>query len=279
MDFQEASRLFPAAHAPRRGFSLVELLVVISMIALLIALLLPALSAAREIGRAAVCISNERQVGIAMGLYADANLEWYIPVYDTDRAARNLYMEWTDALVEDGYLTTRTAYKCPTLVGPVPQDQPYNWPKPATIVVPSGADPFGTRGTLWPGYGYNGDNIGGSDTTTYAGVPFTRTARRGQIMYPSIGYLLMDNVAQVPDAFGLYTLPGDQGYYIAFDFKGTRTQPHARHMDALNMAYLDGHAAKIAIPHGTEPLDTLHFRGELVDPTAWIKLWTGGRPF
>lgn len=55
------------------AFTLVELLVVISIIALLISLLLPALSKARSAAQTAICLSNLRQIGIANHLYADAN--------------------------------------------------------------------------------------------------------------------------------------------------------------------------------------------------------------
>lgn len=53
----------------KHGFTLVELLVVISIIALLLAILMPALSKVREQGRSVVCLSNLRQVGLANLMY------------------------------------------------------------------------------------------------------------------------------------------------------------------------------------------------------------------
>jgi prepilin-type N-terminal cleavage/methylation domain-containing protein len=55
----------------RKGFTLIELLVVVAIIALLISILLPSLSRARELAKRTVCASNLKEIGTAMYLYAN----------------------------------------------------------------------------------------------------------------------------------------------------------------------------------------------------------------
>lgn len=60
----------------RGGFSLIELLVVIGVIAILIAMLLPALRVARESAQRTQCASQLRQIGTALSMYVNANKGW-----------------------------------------------------------------------------------------------------------------------------------------------------------------------------------------------------------
>lgn len=92
----------------QRGFTLIELLVVISIIALLIAILLPVLGAARESAKTMQCLSNLKQLGVASANYAVENRGVLPqPSEDSGMASATLEREtmWFNAL--DSYLQGR----------------------------------------------------------------------------------------------------------------------------------------------------------------------------
>lgn len=86
-----------------RAFTLIELLVVISIIALLIAILLPALTQARATGRSSACLSNLRQAGIAFMAYGSDNDSRMPPSQDS--IAGHV---WYSILADAGYMTGAT---------------------------------------------------------------------------------------------------------------------------------------------------------------------------
>lgn len=70
-----------------KGFTLMELLVVISIIALLMSIMLPALNLVKEQAKRIVCKSNEHQIGVAMMMYADTFKSW--PLRMTSKADKD----------------------------------------------------------------------------------------------------------------------------------------------------------------------------------------------
>ena len=96
------------ARASATGFTLVELLVVIGIIALLISILLPSLSKARESANTVKCLANLRSLGQAINLYASDNKGCIVPAGYLETPANangNINDNYATLLIVSGYLT------------------------------------------------------------------------------------------------------------------------------------------------------------------------------
>ena len=98
-------------HGKQKAFTLVELLVIISIIALLLGILLPVLSKARALGLRAVCRSNLHSIGLAFRMYLDDNSNVMPPAAVLPSEADKNRRPITDFLLP--YLHELKTFKCP----------------------------------------------------------------------------------------------------------------------------------------------------------------------
>lgn len=109
-----------------RGFTLIELLVVIAIIAILAAILFPVFAKVREKARATACLSNEKQLGLAIMQYTQDNDE----IYPQSNVPGNT-LNWGQAIYP--YVKSVGAYECPdnptgaALFNPSTAPGPNNW--------------------------------------------------------------------------------------------------------------------------------------------------------
>lgn len=136
----------------KQGFTLIELLVVIAIIALLMGILMPALTRVKEAAKRAVCSSQVRQIGTGMTAYASDN-DNRMPMYNSNKTKTNPYLlihsyalyrgesDYVDAsgkllpmklavLYESKYIGDPKVFYCPSNINPLYKFEYYNNPKP-----------------------------------------------------------------------------------------------------------------------------------------------------
>lgn len=199
-----------------KTFTLIELLVVIAIIAILAAMLLPALNSARDKARAIKCIAQQKQIGQGMMFYVDANREQF-PI-------ANMYGNWTNNLYND-YDMPKEIFYCPSDSNRKVTD----W----------GDGRYISYGYNLLGLGFSGS--GKKDPITGGNATNGRfSCKLSKIKSPSNMLVVVD------DYRPSYT--GNEGYYCANPSQSLWSDflPYDRHKGA-NVLFADGHANKIAL--------------------------------
>jgi prepilin-type processing-associated H-X9-DG protein len=215
------------ARTSRLAFTLVELLVVIGIIALLIALLLPALSVARESAKTVACLSNLRQLATAATAYTNANAGYFpIAYWFESRPPLVISSAWDFTSVRDTSTSTTTIE--PGLL----------WQGGTNLQVqqcPSFDGRSNTTGDPYTGYNYNTSFIGHGQSES-----IVAPMKAAQVRKASTCALFGDGqYASGADKFmrAPFPNPGD----ASFTDRAAGTQGY-RHRKRTNIAFADGHA-------------------------------------
>ncbi|MBE6379530.1 MAG: DUF1559 domain-containing protein [Lentisphaerae bacterium] len=203
----------------KKQFTLIELLVVIAIIAILAAMLLPALSAARERARAASCVANLKQLALAQTMYCDANKDW-LPLFKRPGSDSYMNRMWHMSIHEyispDKDLTYEAKSKvflCPSATGADAEGNNFH----VSYATPQylGAT---NDGKSWD-YNdkYTGRNLAAVDN-------------------PASALYCIDNDFNTSRALGWYGMPdGNAGILIYKDA--------FRHSKVMNGSWIDGHVS------------------------------------
>lgn len=222
-----------------KSFTLIELLIVIAIIAILAAMLLPALNRARELARSLSCINNLKQFGIGSFTYIDS-FNYYPPW-----AGRSGVMQY-NGFSSWGQLFT-SVYKMPKKI----------------LYCPSLQDPDQYKSFQEIGYGMNWRYVNGSEYLGSNPWPYV-PAKHPQIKKTSTTYTIMDSTEN-----GIPPSNGTSRVYATTSSSGMYGKPDAyRHRGVVNILFCDGHAKGIKVANKNAPYKTLGNDNEN---------WHGGR--
>lgn len=244
----------------KAAFTLIELLVVVAIIALLISILLPSLSAARRSAKTIVCASNLRQVAIGWSIYAQENRDMSIAARPDRLGGDDVYFVGNGHKYRPRWLIA---------LGAAVEIYAFNQPIRENIhqdidnrllICPQVNDWTSERNSS---YGYNYQFLGNarltSDGSRFINFPVTtdrllaaETVLAADCLGTAADYATNQRTANRRDGSGELTAEGNHAYMLDpprltpegdHSSDGKRSAPDARHAGRASFAYTDGHVS------------------------------------
>lgn len=231
---KEASSEYPgkrsASSKHKRYFTLIELLIVISVIAILVALLLPALNKARDTAKRVSCTSILKQWGTYLELYT-SNYDGWIPAC-TRLVGGSPTAEIFNCLLSDNASIGQKMFLCPAGV----KESGNQWlTNPGTWKTNLGVSDYGFNSNLC---GYNE----------------AKGIRSTNIWRPSRKYVFMDSKT-IGNNYGRWRI-----VFINADWNnGSYGEPSDRHSGYVNALLADGHVESLSVRPGVRPCEQYPF--------------------
>ncbi len=240
----------------KRAFTLIELLVVIAIIAILAALLLPALAKAKERAKSIACLNNMKQIMTSTIMYVNDNHGTMVPLWVEQGAVgwgtwkfdpatfvvqKSTYLWWPDNLRLGGQLQSQKVFSCPALIQPATdahgQSASTNYDLGIGMNYPEYGHIVPAAGNPDPVYGSTAEN---QVTRPSQSIVF---ADAGFISNPDDNY--DDWVETSAMANTYFRVPSDTKDYDKGNDSTDYTRSVPRHNQRVNTAYFDGHVALI----------------------------------